>query len=155
MSGLEGWGEFKRELEKLQTDIRARPKKAAELIGIAVERQAKINASTGQHKPGKPHIPGTGPGPNRATNKLRDSIKHQGTPVGFDGYEVIVGPTIYYARSVEFGSSRWKTRSDGEPFEAGVGYPYFKLAVDGLRKMGAFDTILKQVWNGTKLEGIA
>jgi hypothetical protein len=155
MTGLEGWGEFKHELDKLQADVRERPKKAAQLIGLAVERQAKINASTGQHKPGKPHIPGTGPGPNRATNKLRNSIRMMGENVGFEGYEVVVGPTIEYARSVEFGSTRWKVRSDGESFEAGVGYPYFQPAVDGLRKMGAFDTIFKQVWLGTKLEGSA
>ena len=153
MPALEGFSELMGQFKKLEIDVRERPKKAAELIGLAVERQAKINASTGQHKPGKPHIIGTGPGPNRATNKLRDSIRKSGFTVGFDGYTVVVGPTIEYARSVELGSPKWKVRSDGEPFAMGEGYPFFKPAVEGLKQMGAFDTIFKQVWQGTLLGG--
>ena len=153
MSGIEGMTELVAQLKKLQSDVRERPKKAAQLIGAAVQRQAIINASTGSHKPGQPHISGTGPGPNRATGKLRNSIRTYGYPVGIEGYEVVVGPTIEYARSVEFGSSKWKVRSDGQSFEIGVGYPFFKPAVEGLQKMGAFDTIFKQVWRGTLLGG--
>ena len=154
MPAIEGMNELIAQFHKLQTDVRERPKKAAELIGEAVKRQAIINASTGSHKPGLPHIVGTGPGPNRATGKLRNSIQRVGFPVGFSGYEVIVGPTIEYARDVEVGSPKWKVRSDGQPFEMGVGYPYFQPAVIGLEKMGAFDTIFKGVWQGTALGGV-
>lgn len=141
------------DLKQLQTDTREKPKEAAQKIGLAVERQAKINASTGTHKVGEPHIPGTGPGPNRASRNLLDSIVSYGRPVGLTGYQVVVGPTAEYAREVEFGSPRWKIRSDGTPFTPGIGYPYFRPAVEGLRRMGAFDTILKQVWQGTALGG--
>lgn len=148
---LEGYERFLADLKKIQTDVREKPKEAALKIGAAVERQAKINASTGRHKPGEPHIPGTGPGPNRATNKLFNSITSYGRPVGFDGYQVVVGPTIEYARTVEFGSPKWKFKSDGTLFPPNEGYPFFRPAVEGLRKMGAFDTILKQVWQNTAL----
>ena len=150
--GLINLGEFLGDLKKVQADVREKPKEAALKIGAAVERQAKINASTGRHKPGQPHIPGTGPGPNRVTNKLHNSITYAGRPVGFDGYQVVVGPTISYARDVEFGKPSWIRKSDGTLFTPGEGYPFFKPAVDGLRRMGAFDTILKQVWQGTALE---
>lgn len=151
-SGITNLAKFLGDLKKIETDVRAKPKEAALKIGAAVERQAKINASTGRHKPGEPHIPGTGPGPNRATNKLFNSIISAGRPVGFDGYQVVVGPTIEYARDVEFGKPEWKRKSDGTLFTPGEGYPFFRHAVDGLRRMGAYDTILKQVWQGTALE---
>jgi hypothetical protein len=148
-NGLNGLTDFANKLKKLQDDARSKPKEAALKIGAAVERQAKTNASTGTHKRGEPHIPGTGPGPNRVTNALRNSITSSGRPIGFDGYQVVVGPTISYARDVEFGVYSWKKKSDGTPFKPGEGYPYFRPAVDGLRRMGAYDTILRQVFEGT------
>jgi hypothetical protein len=150
---LENFDRFIQDLKQLQVDTREKPKEAALKIGAAVERQAKINAATGSHKPGEPHIPGTGPGPNRASRNLLDSIISYGRPVGLNGYQVVVGPTAVYARAVEFGHPNWKMRSDGTPFTPGVGYPYFVPAVEGLRRMGAFDTILRQVWQGTALGG--
>jgi hypothetical protein len=151
-SGIVNLDKFLRDLKQIEADVREKPKEAALKIGAAVERQAKINASTGRHKPGEPHIPGTGPGPNRATNRLHNSITSYGRPVGFDRYQVLVGPTIEYARDVEFGAPHWRRKSDGTLFPPGEGYPYFRPAVDGLRRMGAYDTILKQVWQGTALE---
>lgn len=151
MSGLKNYDNFMRKYSKLQKEAIAKPKEAALQIATAVERQAKINASTGSHKRGKPHIPGTGPGPNRVSNHLRDSIKTKGHQVGFDRYEASTQPFAYYAKAVEFGSSRWKIRSDGSQFIPGIGYPFFRPAVEGLRRMGAFDTILKRVWQGTEL----
>jgi len=149
MAGLSGFDDFTKKIGKLSNDARSKPKEAALKIGAAVERQAKINASTGSHKRGEPHIPGTGPGPNRVTNLLRNSITSSGRPLGFDKYQVVVGPTAPYAKDVEFGVYSWKKKSDGSSFSPGEGYPYFKPAVDGLRRMGAYDTILKQVFEGT------
>jgi hypothetical protein len=151
MAGLDGFDVFVKKISKLQTDARSKPKEAALKIGAAVERQAKINASTGSHKKGQPHIPGTGPGPNRVTGFLRNSITSSGRPIGFDAYQVVVGPTAPYAKDVEFGVYSWKKKSDGTAFQPGQGYPYFQFAVDGLRRMGAYDTILKQVFEGTGL----
>lgn len=42
--------------------------------GMLLQNQVKINATTGYHKAGLPHIPGTGPGPNRATGDYVRSI---------------------------------------------------------------------------------
>lgn len=103
-------------------------------LGIAaleIERQAKINASTGEHKRGQPHIPGTGPGPNVVSGDLRRSITTD-IRKGFKGYVATVGPTVEYARQVELGGGNWKS---------GVKYPYLEPAV---RKLVSNGTLNRQ-----------
>jgi hypothetical protein len=94
------------------------------MVSNAVLRQAVKNANTGHHKPGEGHIPGTGPGPNTATTSLRDSIRAERRK-GLATYEMIVAPTVVYARAVELGNPRWKS---------GVRYPYMAPAA---REVGA------------------
>lgn len=101
------------------------------MAALAIERQAKINANTGQHKKGLGHIPGTGPGPNVVTGTLRRSITTQ-VRYGFGSYIATVGPTVEYARAVELGSSRWKS---------GVRYPFLIPAVGYLVQSGRLNNI--------------
>lgn len=84
-------------------------------VALVIERDAKKNASTGQHKRGEGHIPGTGPGPNIVTGALRRSIQTTMTRKGFGTYTAEVYPTMIYARAVELGNPNWKS---------GVKYPY-------------------------------
>lgn len=42
-------------------------------------------ANTGQHAPGDPHIPGTGPGPNRATGDYIRSWRYSSRVAGYRG----------------------------------------------------------------------
>jgi hypothetical protein len=98
---------------------------------LAIERQAKKNANTGQHKKGLGHIPGTGPGPNVVTGTLRRSITTE-VRYGFGSYIATVGPTVEYARAVELGSSRWKS---------GVRYPFLIPAVGYLVQSGRLNNI--------------
>ena len=84
------------------------------ITALTIERQAKKNADTGTHPRGQGHIPGTGPGPNRVTGTLINSIQTTVTK-GFGTYTAVVGPTVIYARAVELGNPRWKS---------GVKYPY-------------------------------
>lgn len=94
-------------------------------VAFEVERQAKINALTGQHERGDGHIPGTGPGPNRVTGALIRSITTE-RKQGFDGmYSASVYPTMVYSRAVELGNERWKS---------GVRYPYLEPAANQVRK---------------------
>lgn len=93
-------------------------------VAFAVQREAKINAFTGKHAPGKGHIAGTGPGPNVGTGALRRSISVHDRK-GFGNYTVGVGPTVIYSRAVELGSPRWKS---------GVKYPYMEPAAELVRK---------------------
>ena len=42
--------------------------------GMRLQNEVRVNASSGFHRPGRPHIEGTGPGPNVATGDYRRSI---------------------------------------------------------------------------------
>ena len=88
---------------------------AITMTGLAVERQAKVNAS------GRP-------GPNVQTGNLRRSITTSAVQKGFDGtYAVDVSATMVYARAVELGHPRWKP---------GVKYPYLGPAARNLQSNG-------------------
>lgn len=93
-------------------------------VAFAVQKQAKINAFTGKHRPGEGHIPGTGPGPNVGTGLLRRSISVKQRK-GFGSYVASVGPTAVYARAVEQGHPRWRS---------GVRYPYLRPAAAMVRR---------------------
>lgn len=88
---------------------------AIAITGLAVERQAKVNAS------GRP-------GPNVRTGNLRRSITTSSVQKGFTNlYSVNVSATMIYARAVELGHPRWKP---------GVKYPYLGPAASNLQANG-------------------
>lgn len=91
---------------------------AITMAGLAVERQAKVNAS------GRP-------GPNVQTGNLRRSITTRGTK-GFGTYEAEVSATMVYARALEFGHPRWKP---------GVKYPYLGPAAEKLSDNGILSRV--------------
>ncbi len=118
---------------KNATEIEEATGYAISMTALTLERQAKKNADTGTHPRGEGHIPGTGPGPNRVTGTLINSI--QTTVVkGFGSYIAIVGPTVEYARAVELGSSRWKS---------GVKYPYLFPAGEELSRNGTLNRVFR------------
>jgi hypothetical protein len=91
---------------------------AITMAGLAVERQAKLNAS------GRP-------GPNVQTGNLRRSITTRAQK-GFGTYEAEVSATMIYARAVEFGHPKWKP---------GVKYPYLGPAADKLSDNGTLSRV--------------
>ena len=93
---------------------------AIQITGLAVERQAKQNAS------GRP-------GPNVRTGNLRRSITTSMPIKGFgDSYSVVVSATMVYARAVELGHPRWKP---------GVKYPYLGPAARNLSANGTLNRV--------------
>ena len=93
---------------------------AIAMTGLAVERQAKVNAS------GRP-------GPNVRTGNLRRSITTSSVQKGFTNlYSVNVSATMIYARAVELGHPRWKP---------GVKYPYLGPAASNLQANGTLARI--------------
>ena len=115
--------------------------------GLAVERQAKLNANTGTRKykirkskqtgrewlditPDK-HIGPSGKGPNVVTGNLRRSIRTT-VHYGFGTYVAEVGPTMIYARQVEKGGGNWKS---------GVKYPYLEPAALTLLSNGTIERV--------------
>jgi hypothetical protein len=132
---MAGWDKFTENMEFAA-------EYAVAMAGLAVERQAKLNANTGTHKRGQGHIPGTGPGPNVVTGNLRRSIRTD-VKYGFGSYVATVGAYAEYARAVELGSSRWKS---------GVKYPYLGPAADTLRKNGTLNRVFTQAF-ARKMKG--
>ena len=55
------------DLEAIGEQVGAVVQENVREYGMHLQNQVKVNATTGYHKPGRPHLPGTGPGPNRAT----------------------------------------------------------------------------------------
>ena len=65
---------------------------------LRLQTAVRRNASTGYHRPGQPHIPGTGPGPNVATGDYRRSIRAVATGDGW-----VVSTNSPQAARLEFG----------------------------------------------------
>jgi phage gpG-like protein len=137
---LNGWSEFERKMEQLRAELLLKPKEIVRKLALAVEVEAKKNASTGKIPRDKwktePHIPGTGPGPNVRTGNLRNKIEFVDYPSGFGSYTAVVGSGAEYARAVEMGSPRWKS---------GAKYPYFEPAVKMIRESGAYERIVNEI----------
>lgn len=121
--------------------------------GLAVERQAKLNASNGTRQRvstgrrrgeggrfmsasyrivPKYHVDGGSPnGPNVITGNLRRSIRTD-VHYGFGTYVAEVGAYMEYARAVEFGLPRWRR---------GGGYPYLAPAAKSVKMSGQLDRV--------------
>ena len=107
-------------IQKTAAQIDQAVAQAIQITGLAVERQAKQNAS------GRP-------GPNVRTGNLRRSITTSMPIKGFgDSYSVVVSATMVYARAVELGHPRWKP---------GVKYPYLGPAARNLSANGTLNRV--------------
>ena len=125
--------EVLRGLDNTGDRIQEAVKYAIGMAGLAVERQAKLNASTGVHKRGTPRIPGSGPGPNVISGNLRKFIKAK--VVGFgDSYAAEISSNMIYARVVEKGLPEWN----------GVKYPYLEPAAVRLSDNGTLRRVFIQ-----------
>ena len=112
-------------------------------VGLAVERQAKLNFQGTRSyekrvsKNGRPYLVITpkkhvgGSGPNTVTGNLKRSIKTT-YRVGLGVYTAEVGPTMIYARQVEKGGGKWP---------AGLKYPYLEPAALSLYLSGKLNRI--------------
>ena len=119
-------------------------------VGLAVERQAKLNFQGTRSyekrtsKNGRAYLVITPPkhvggsGPNTVTGNLKRSIKTT-YRVGLGLYTAEVGPTMIYARQVEKGGGKWPP---------GVKYPYLEPAALSLLRSGKltriFSTAVKE-----------
>lgn len=107
-------------LNNKEEDLEQAVQYAIRMAGLAVEGQAKENAS------GRP-------GPNVRTGNLRRSITTSEPQKGFGTlYSVEVSATMVYARAVELGHPRWKP---------GVKYPYLGPAARSLQANGTLSRV--------------
>lgn len=107
-------------LQAQETRVDGAVQYAIQMAGLAVERQAKQNAS------GRP-------GPNVRTGNLRRSITTSMPMKGFEGrYTITVSATMVYARAVELGHPKWNP---------GVKYPYLGPAANTLKANGTLNRV--------------
>ena len=107
-------------LQAQETKVDGAIQYAIQMAGLAVERQARLNAS------GRP-------GPNVRTGELRRHITAQTPKKGFNGnYIAEVQSTMIYARAVELGHPNWKP---------GVKYPYLGPAARNLSTNGTLNRV--------------
>lgn len=98
--------------------------KAIARSGAYAVTVVRANASTGTHQPGRPHIPGTGPGPNVATGDYRrsaTSTNHEAPGLAISD----VSTAAVQAARLEFGFVG--RDSDGRYFQQRP-YPHFEPA---------------------------
>lgn len=89
-------------LREARAVLRVEARRGVARTGAYTRTLIRANASTGTHRPGLPHIPGAGPGPNVATGDLRRSISQ--TNEAAAGIAVSeVGTNAVQAARLEFG----------------------------------------------------
>lgn len=73
--------------------------------GALLLTNIRRRASTGHHKPGLPHIPGTGPGPNQGTG---DYVRSMHLTTGYEGANpaALVSSPSPQARMLEYGGTQ-------------------------------------------------
>lgn len=112
------WGgleEFGKALQEMAARVDEGTRLAVQEGIVLMETQAKLNATSGKHKKGQPHIPGSGPGPNVVSGNLRRSITHtRPERRGVTGWYARMGPTAVYGRAVELGL--WQNPSAKFPY---------------------------------------
>lgn len=132
---------------KLAAEGEARGRVALEPVALAIERQAKINASTGEHRyrTKTPAYPGSGPA--RISGTLVRSITHSPVVRTALGWETKVGlaPGLYPHYSRRTPSSKYGYYLEIKGLRNGNRYPFlvpaFKFGVTTVAH-----TIFRQVY---------
>lgn len=139
-------GIFTAGFAKLVTEGDARTRLALEPLALAVERQAKINASNGRHqyRTKSPASPGTGPAVISGT--LKKSVGHTPIEKSLDGWETKVGPTLGF--TPPYGHNPTPADKYGYYLETGLRngatYPWLKPAAEFACKISAVTIFTKR-----------
>jgi hypothetical protein len=130
-----------RAMAKVVAETAVRAKAAMTTVALSIERQAKINASTGEHRRGTrtPARPGTGPA--RISGTLVRSITHSEVMATAGGWEIRVG--LAGGLYPWYGKGRTPSSKYGEYLEKGMlrggaAYPFLGPAVGFGAKVVAY-----------------
>lgn len=138
---------------RLAVEGNTRSRFALEPLALAIEKQAKINASTGSHPYGTPTPAAPGTGPAVISGTLRRAITH--TPISFvaGGWETAVGTGVG-AYPPYGGASRQPANSYGYMLEVtglrdGSRYPFllpaFRFAI-GVPATLIYNEVYGRTW---------
>lgn len=160
MSGEIYPGEFSALFARIAVEAQAKAAAALAVIGTAVERQAKINASTGSHPYGTPTPAWPGSGPARVSGTLVRSITHTDPALDAFGWSMRVGTAVglyptYRTLSGSVFTSKVPANKYGYYLEVkgvrnGVRYPFLGPAVNfATRNVAAlaYQKIFGAPWN--------
>jgi hypothetical protein len=115
---------------KLAVEGDARTRLALEPLALAVERQAKINASNGRHKVRTKTPAHPGEGPAIISGNLKRSVGHTPVEKDLDGWYTKVGPRIGFTPPY----GRTQAHQYGLYLETGLRngatYPWLKPAAE-------------------------
>lgn len=137
---------------RLAVEGNRRSRLALEPLALLIEKQAKINASSGSHKYGTPTPASPGTGPAIISSTLRRAITHSPIRVIADGWETRVGMGIG-AFPPYGGPNRQPANKYGYFLETGLRngatYPFlepaFKFAM-GVPAMLIYNEIYGRTW---------
>jgi len=125
-----------RALNAIEAKVNAITSTAVKQAGLVVERSAKMKLSeNGRHRKGTPTPSSPGSPPSIVTSALRASVRTDyPRKLGFGSYEVMIGPTMVYARVQELGGG--PKNLPARPYMA----PAFKDAENDVRD------VFKNAW---------
>lgn len=106
--------ETKRALDDYKKKVDNAVFMASKLTGVSISRTMKEQIK-GRHKPGTKTPSRPGQPPTSISTGLKGSIISNVTRLGFQRYQIVVGPTKNYSRAVELGHPNWPS---------GINYPF-------------------------------
>lgn len=107
--------------------------------GAQLLSQIRANASTGYHKRGLPHIPGTGPGPNVAAGDYRRTWRIDTGTNAAGQPTALVSTNSPQARRLEYGWALPRVDAAGRTGVDQPPYPHVRPAVELIRDQFAAD----------------
>ena len=125
-------GVFTRLFAEIAADGRAKARTGLIGLALAVEKQAKINASNGSHRYGTPTPASPGLGPAVISGTLRRAITHTPPVFTVGGWESKVGTGVGF--NPPYGRKKTPANKYGYYLETGLrngsAYPFLKPAFE-------------------------
>jgi hypothetical protein len=143
-------GTFTRIFSEVQREGQLKSRRVLTGLALAIERQAKINASTGAHKRGTPTPARPGAGPAVVSGTLRRSISHSPVISTGGGWETKVGTAIGFTppRS-RTPANRYGYYLEEEGLKNGATYPFLRPAFNfGVRVVAPqlYQAVFRTAW---------
>jgi hypothetical protein len=132
-------------MAKLAVEVARNSREVLEPVALVIERQAKINASSGQHAPRTKTPASPGSGPARISGSLVNSITHsEAMPSALGGWEMKVGVVgglyPYYNKRTSAGQYAYYLEVTGAG-KSRVKYPFLEPAAKFAKSIALFSVL--------------
>lgn len=138
-------GVFTELMAKLALEVAHKSREVLEPMALVIERQAKINASSGQHAPRTKTPASPGSGPARVSGTLVNSITHsEALPSALGGWSMKVGVVgglyPYYNKHTSAGKYAYYLEVTGAG-RSHVKYPFLAPAAHFAKSIALFSIL--------------